>query len=293
MENSSLSYSFIKVLTEDKIRLSGLYQSGSKEKTAYIFIHGFMADFYSHDFYHSVSKRLKQQNQAVILAQNRGSGITSAFIRENKDGKTIGSFYERIEESHYDISAFVKYLLDEGYQSIGIIGHSLGTIKAVRYLFEGEYGDKITKLVLLAPFDKNGYMERKDPKNWREYFKTAQKFVLEGKGEELVPVPQFEDFAISYQTYVSWYDETDLGCMWDFYRKDYDFPILHRIKVPVKVILGEKDEFVDFPEFGESASSVMTAINKHVRDVETVLIPDCNHTFDDCEEVVAEEVANF
>jgi predicted alpha/beta hydrolase family esterase len=32
-------------------------------------------------------------------------------------------------------------------------GHSLGTFKIVRYLFEGKYADKINKLILLAPFD--------------------------------------------------------------------------------------------------------------------------------------------
>ena len=62
---------------------------------------------------------------------------------------------ELLEEAHLDISAWIKFLLDEGYQEIILQGHSLGTIKVIRYLFEGEYKNKISKLILLAPFEKH------------------------------------------------------------------------------------------------------------------------------------------
>ena len=42
----------------------------------------------------------------------------------------------------------------QGYSEFILAGHSLGTIKSVRYLFEGEYADTIRSLILLAPFDK-------------------------------------------------------------------------------------------------------------------------------------------
>lgn len=43
-------YDLIQVNTADNLKLTGLLSSGDKNKPAYIFIHGFTTDFYSHDF---------------------------------------------------------------------------------------------------------------------------------------------------------------------------------------------------------------------------------------------------
>lgn len=256
------NYNHIQVITNDKLKLNGLYKVGDKTKPVVVMIHGFTSDFYSHKFYHSISQKLESQGNAVILAQTRGTGIVTEFLKTDGSGEYIGSYYEKIEESHLDITAFIKFLLDEGYLEIILAGHSLGTIKAIRYLFEGEYKDKIKKLVLLAPFDKNAFMEVKAPNKWHEFVEIAKQKIAEGKGREIVPVPEYEDFAMSYQTFYSWYIQDDLSCIWDFYRNDYDFPTMKKINIPTKVIIGSKDEYLSYSGFGTTTESCMEVMKK-------------------------------
>ncbi len=283
-------YELIKAKTDDDLLLSGLYLPGSTEKTAYILIHGFTADFYSHNFYHTIAKKLKSNESALILAQTRGTGLHTEFIMPNGEGKYIGSFYEKIEESHLDISAFIKLLIAEGYENIGLIGHSLGTIKAVRYLFEGEFKNNISELILLAPFDKNAFMERKAPGQRSKFLSSAKEMIDSGHGQDIVPVPEYEDYPMSYDNYLSWYADDDMSNMWDFYREGYDFPILQKINLPVKVIIGENDEFATYPEFGETPAKALDIIKKHLKNCQTFLVSGSNHTYFGHEEEVADLV---
>ncbi len=287
------TYDLVQRFTKDNIKLSGLYCAGDKKKSACIFIHGYTTDFYSHNFYHSITDKLREQSNAIVLAQTRGTGVETEFIKSDGSGIFIGSYYEKLDEAHMDISTFIEFLTEEGYEDIVLIGHSLGTIKTVRYLFEGEYRDKISKLILLAPFDKNAFMEKKAPGKWHEFLEVAKKKIEDRKGKEIVPVPEYEDYPTSFDTFYSWYEQSDLNRIWDFYKKDYDFPFLQKIKMPVKAILGEKDEFVNYPNLEVSTKSSLEVIKKYIKNSETVLIPNSNHTFFGFEKEVANEVASF
>jgi pimeloyl-ACP methyl ester carboxylesterase len=286
-------YTLIQVATNDRLVLNGLYQPGDKDKTACVYIHGFVGDFYTHAFFHSIADALKQQGNAFILAQHRGTGLQTEFVKTDHDFAHIGSYYELLEDAHYDITAFIKFLQDEGYGKVVLIGHSLGTIKAVRYLFEGELKDQISALVLVSPFDKNVLMQIKAPDKWPDFVAKAKEMVDTGRGKEIVPVPEWEDFPLSYQTFYSWYHPSELGNLWDFYNPTYDFPALHKISVPVKAILGDKDEFVTYPQFNESAQSALNIIKQHIKDAQTTLIPGATHDYNGFEQQLAAEVQKF
>jgi pimeloyl-ACP methyl ester carboxylesterase len=289
----TMVYEHIQTTTQDGIRLNGLYVPGDKQKTACIFIHGFTTDFYSHPFYHAITQSLQAHSNAIVLGQNRGTGIQTEFLKIDGSEIYVGSFYEKLEEAHLDISAFIEMLIREGYRKFALIGHSLGTIKAVRYLFEGEYKQAISKLVLISPFDKNVFMELKAPGKWQEFVAIAKNNIDLGKGKEIVPVPEYEDFPMTFETFYSWYQPSDLNSAWDFYRKDYDFPVLQQITIPFKAILGEDDAFVNYPQFGETAQSALETIKKFAPLCETALIPNANHTFVGCENLMATEVSAF
>lgn len=286
-------YTLIQVSTEDELILNGLYQAGEKQKAACLFVHGFTGDFYSQPFFHAIAGALREQGNALVLAQHRGTGLHTEFLKVGGGDAQLGSYYERLEDAHLDITALVKFLKEEGYEKIVLMGHSLGTIKIVRYLFEGAFRSSVEKLVLLAPFDKNAFIVRKAGARWDEFLKAAHKKIAAGKGEEVVRVPEYEDFPLSYQTFYSWYQKDDLSCMWDFYRTDYDFPVLHKIEVPVLAILGERDQFVTYPEFNETAETALSIMKKHLPHAETLHLLDCNHTFKGQEEAVASATAAF
>jgi len=116
-----MTYEHIQVTTKDELILNGLFLTGDKYKEACIFVHGFTSDFYIHKLYHAIAKEMKVSGNALILAQNRGTGMHTEFMTSNSGWRYVGSFYEKIEEAHLDISAFVSYLLDQGYQKINLI----------------------------------------------------------------------------------------------------------------------------------------------------------------------------
>jgi pimeloyl-ACP methyl ester carboxylesterase len=287
------TYAHIQVTTEDGLLLSGLYKPGEQTKTAYIFIHGFTADFYSHAFYHAMTETLSAQGHAIILIQTRGSGLQSEVLTSTGGESYLGSYFEKIEDAHLDISAFAGFLREQGYDNIGLIGHSLGTIKAVRYLFKGEYAKQIETLILLAPFDKDAWMQRKFGQSWQPLVEQAKVKISEGKSREAVSVPEFEDFPMSYQTYVSWYHQSELSQMFNFYQPEYDFPALKKISIPTLVVLGSLDPFVIFPEFNESPESVLETFRRTIPTVQTALIENSGHTFHGHEEELQEVLRQF
>src|SRR5689334_141118 len=142
----------VQTTTKDNLILSGLYSFGDKNKEAIIFIHGFGTDFYTHKFPQEIGDALNSNQNAYVLAQNRGTGLFTEFVSGDRSkGIYLGSYYEKIDDAHLDISAWINYLKAEGYTKFILMGHSLGTIKSVRYLYEGDFANEISRLILLAP----------------------------------------------------------------------------------------------------------------------------------------------
>ena len=247
----------LQISTSDGLYLHGFYSPTEDKKTALLHIHGFEGNFYENSFIYSLIKETSQNNIAFLTVNTRGNNKITDFNTISGGYKTIGAWNELLEEAHLDISAWLKFLLDEGYQEIILQGHSLGTIKVVRYLFEGEYKDIISKLILLAPFEKH--------------------------------IPSSD---LSPQTFESWNNQSDLARVFDFSATDYDFPILKQIKIPTKIIVGEKDEYF-YPSNQNDFQRIMNLLLSHIPNSQGVFIPDTVHSYKPNEELMSKEVVGF
>lgn len=147
----------LQAATSDGLYLHGYYVPSDNKKIAVLHIHGFEGNFYENKFVHALINELEEKGIGFLTVNTRGNGRNTDF--NTVDGKIVrvGAQYELLEEANLDITAWLKYLLNEGYEEIVLMGHSLGTIKVVRYLYEGELKDKVNKLILLAPFDRKGF----------------------------------------------------------------------------------------------------------------------------------------
>jgi len=246
----------VQVSTSDGLYLHGYYSPSCDKKTALLHIHGSEGNFYENNFIYVLEKHLNENNIAFLTVNTRGNGLTTDFNTVNGKIKTIGTQKELLEEAHLDISAWIKFLIEEGYQEIILQGHSLGTMKVIRYLFEGEHKDKVKKLILLAPFEK-------------------------------VRLPE-----LSPETQESWAGSSDFARVFDFTSEDYDFPILKQIKIPTKIIVGEKDEYF-YPTNPNDFQKIMDLLLNHIPNSQGVFIPDAVHSFKPNEELMAKEVINF
>lgn len=267
----------IQIVTEDKLHLDGIYSDGSKEKPAILFIHGMFNNFQTPGFVKTLENRLHEKSFAFLATNNRGA--------------EEGSKYELLEEAHLDITSGIRFLLDKGYYQIILIGHSAGTIKAVRYLFEGSLKDKVIKLILIAPVDPLGGRIAHGRINIENFLAKASEKVGEGKGKELI-TSEFDHDILSYQTFISWYKRGDLGKMFEFCNEGYDFPILKKVGIPTKVIVGSNDEFF-YPSNPEKPEEAMSILLKNIPNSEGKIINNSDHGFNGFENELVMEILNF
>lgn len=281
----------LQVLTADGLYLHGYYVPSEDKKVGVLLIHGFEGNFYENNFIYALTDELEEKGIGFLTVNTRGNGKDTDFNTLKGKYERIGSRYELLEEAHLDITAWLKYLLDEDYKEIVLMGHSLGTLKAVRYLFEGKYKSKINKLILLSPFDKKGKMISSGRKDIERLLSKAQKMVDEGKGEELI-TPEFDENSLSYQTFISWYKQDDLGRMFEFCTPSYGFPILKQISIPTKIIVGTKDEYFHLsnPEHPEEA---MELLLKNIPNSKGKFIEGAVHSFKPHEDLMVKEVSDF
>lgn len=281
----------VQTTTSDKLYLHGYYSPSQDRKTCVLHIHGFEGNFYENNFVYVLEKTLRENNIGFIAVNTRGNGKDTDFNTTEGTYKRIGAWYEILEEAHLDITAWVKFLLADGVENIVLMGHSLGTMKVVRYLFEGEFKDKIAKLILLAPFDKKGMFLSMMKKDVSDLLDISQKMVDTGKGSE-IRSRDLGGNSVSYRTLLSWAKQDELGRMFEFCSKDYDFPILKGIKVPTLIVVGTKDQHFhqSNPEHPEEAVNILL---KNIPDSKGKLIDNAGHSFRGYEEVMAKEVASF
>jgi len=280
----------LQIATSDGLYLHGYYVPSEDKKVGILHIHGFEGNFYENNFVHILIDEMEKNNIGFLTVNTRGNGRDTDFNTTDGKYRKIGARYELLEESHLDITAWLKFLIEEGYKEIVLMGHSLGTIKAVRYLFEGELKEKVNKLILLAPFDKKGYMivQKLDTE---ELLLKAQKMVDEGNGDELI-TPEFGDGITSYKTFISWYKQDDLGRMFEFSSPNYDFPILKQIHIPTKIIVGSIDEYF-YPTNPEHPEEAMGLLLKNISNSKGKIVEGSVHSFRHHEDIMVKEVSSF
>lgn len=284
--------SLVQTVTSDKLLLQGYFDKGDKSKPVILHIHGYAGNFYENYFVHVLDEHLKGAGCSFLTGNTRGAEYVKDFnVKDAIDGVTIGARYELLEDAYKDIDAWIELISEAGYHNIVLQGHSLGTYKVVRYLSEGVHKDKIKKLILLAPFDKKGMMQTHTKIPLDELIGRATEIVNKGKGKEVVS-KDFETIDISYNTWLSWYKQDDLGRVFEFCSKDYKFPALKKIAIPTLMIVGSKDEYfyLSNPDHPEEAEAIF---KKYIPTVETVLIKNAQHTYKGFEDALVEKIGQF
>lgn len=288
-------FDLVKTTTQDGLILNGLYLKGDINKVAVIYIHGFEGDFFSHQFITTIAEEFRNQKFTFLSVQTRGTSQRSWFATKDGEGSYIGSHLETLDQARLDIDAWIAFLTNHGYSRVILAGHSLGTLKVVRYLYEGGMSDHVKKIILICPFDKNGQENLVTDGKWRSYVIKAKEMIDQGKGSEYIPVETdtpWEEVSMSYQTFYSWYFEDELGCMFDLYRRAYNFPILNKIRIPVHIIVGSRDEFfhrtnMDNPKEG------LEILIKNLKFGTGRMIGNATHNFRGYEEILVEEIVEF
>jgi pimeloyl-ACP methyl ester carboxylesterase len=110
---------------------------------------GVAANFYGSTMLEDLARPLLAAGSAVLWANTRGHDLVYTASSPNGTRRQ-GASYEIVDDCRYDLAAWCALLGERGYGRIGLIGHSLGAIKAT-YAAAKVAGLSVQRVVAVSP----------------------------------------------------------------------------------------------------------------------------------------------
>lgn len=187
----------VQVTTSDGVRLHGALElpatvasaespSDASPVDAWLCIHGTASNFYSASTLAALAPGLLAGGAAVLRANTRGHDIIctgpSAFGRS-----MLGAALERVDSSPLDLVAWIDFLAERGFARIGLLGHSMGAVKAV-FTLAAESAPSVAALVALSPprLSYSFFCSSPRAETFLQTFAEAQGLDRAGRGDELM-----------------------------------------------------------------------------------------------------------
>jgi pimeloyl-ACP methyl ester carboxylesterase len=125
-------------------------------------------------------------------------------------GRRLGAAYEVVDECRHDLAAWVNWLVEHGYSKIGLIGHSLGAVKAI-YALAIEPSPSIVCLVALSPprLSYSHFMASNQAAEFADTFRSAEHHVEAGRSGALMEVRVPLAFVVTAGGYVEKYGPSE------------------------------------------------------------------------------------
>jgi len=233
--------------TEDNLEHQGiLFEHENQEKKAkvVVFVHGAGSSFMDDRFPEELARQLTARGVAFFAANNRGHDVVSDVrMLDDSDIKTtvrLGHAYELFVDCMHDIASYINLVIDElGYESVILMGHSLGASKAAYYM--AETGDsRVCALVLASPPDIQGLL--KDAANPKRNESESG----EPSGNILLDKYRIK-FPVNPPTQKSFLGKRARANMFPFHNRRARFARLGKITVPILALYGTEDEPVVTP----------------------------------------------
>ncbi len=275
----------IRFKTKDNLKLQGLlYEPKQETNKAIIHVHGWIGNFYENTFIDSIANSALQKNIAFFTFNNRGAGIVTEFIRNDKR-ENIGSSLEIFEESIFDIEEAVNFMQKKGYKEIILQGHSLGCQKII-YRQNSKKDRRIKGLILLSPVNDVEFVSKKilGKSKYKKSIKIAKEMIQNGKGQDAVPGwMQFYPL-LSANMFIQVSDPASTsGKIFDYSGELIE---LKNIETPVLAIFGSKDNYQIEP--AEKLEFLKNTIG-----CSTFLMNNSDHWFTSHERVLAKNVLQW
>jgi alpha-beta hydrolase superfamily lysophospholipase len=280
--------------TADQIRLRGIIAWPQKPAyRALIFVHGLSSNFYHQvEIVKELAIRATELGWAAASFHNRGCEAVSSHRRydgtlpKGYSHHQAGQAHEIFTNCVHDLRAVVDFLKKEGIREVILIGHSTGCQKSVYYM--GTRPDKtVVGIVLLAPLnDRLGY-QRDLAKKLPRLVEKARSLVKAGKEHQLMG-----DKDIWYTDAQRFLSLAEKGSSEDIFPYDNPkdpFTTFSSVGVPMLIILGDKDEYLDRP-----AEEVLRVLRDKAKvPVGTSVVRGAFHNFTGFEKQVVADIVGW
>ena len=282
---------FIEFKATDNAILNGyLIKGNTNSKNILIEVHGMTSNCFKKRE-RIIGETVNKIGIDALSINTRGSEIAKYIKYTNGDKKIAGTAYEDINESYYDILGAIKYAIGLGYSNIYLQGHSLGATKIVySYLkmkkMKNAEIKNIKGIILLSLVDLPDIFNMYSNKKYVDYAIEKEK---NGELFDLMPNDAFFH-PISVKTYLQY---TKYNLDFDFARyneREYKFSELNMINVPLFMRWGNNNELIR-KDCKEQVEMMRKMIKNKQKDID--YIDGADHTYSDCELVLAKQVAAF
>jgi pimeloyl-ACP methyl ester carboxylesterase len=201
----------VQVMTRDGVRLDGTLQVSAEATPrqlpidSCLFIHGTGGSFYSSSLFDGFCERFIELGCAVLRVNTRGHDLMSTAVT-TQGGRRLGAAYEVVDECRHDLAAWIECLERRGFARIGLMGHSLGAVKAA-YTLASEAHRSTACLVALSPprLSYSHFSTSDKSAEFLETYRTAEEHVSAGRSATLMEVRVPLPFVVTAGGYVEKY----------------------------------------------------------------------------------------
>jgi pimeloyl-ACP methyl ester carboxylesterase len=273
----------VEIETPKRVHLNGLWFGEKGAERVIIWVHGLGSSLFGKT---AIFDHLVTKDTAVLSFNNRGhDNVASAT--QGKKRILAGAAHEVFTDCIDDIEGAVRFAKGTGAKEIFLAGHSTGCQKSIYWA--AKRGEGVTGIILLAPIsDRSAEIHQHGTSKVERALRVARTLVKRGKKHELLP-PGIWHGTFDAQRFLSLCSlesEEEIFPYWD---KNRVPKTLRKVKLPILVLLAEKDEFNDRP-----AKKMMDWFATHVRNWKgIVIIKNVPHSFKGGEDWVARHIGIF
>jgi pimeloyl-ACP methyl ester carboxylesterase len=251
---------------------------GGRAKLPVVWMHGFTGRFYEPHAV-AIARRLAERGHVFLSGNNRGHHL-GASITNLRGGEDLlgGGWWETLEDSAFDYSAWVAFAVALGFPRVVLAGHSLGAVKLVQYLASTQ-DERVAAAVSASGPAFIGRRMRAAT----EHIALAERMVAEGRGRDLLP-PDPTGRITSAQTFAA---RARLNL--DVFGLDRDDAPIGAIRCPLLFVLGSEE-----PEIATRAEIPLLERNaRSSSGVETLYVEGADHVYHNCELAVANGIGDW
>src|SRR5690606_29153178 len=136
----------------------------------------------------NLADALLERGVAALRVNTRGHDAVS--IAHTRDGgRRLGAAFEIVDACRADLAAWIDHAVKLGYPRIGVLGHSLGAVKAI-YAMEAEPHDAVARVLAVSPprLSHAWFLESERGEEFSRTCAEAQRLVESGGEQSLMDV---------------------------------------------------------------------------------------------------------
>ena len=264
----------INVQTPRGLILKGAMWGDTSMDTVVIMMSGICSNVFQNELLPEAGKVLSENGIAFIAGQTMDA-FSFISYSNTKTGKqtTTGVVTDDFSMSYEDVESYVKYAKDLGFKKIILAGHSLGSNRVIHYL-ANTADDYVNNFIISAPVDLRHFFDIIPDKEI--YLETAQKFVDEGRGKDILPFAFMGFSPMTANTLLAFYNAENLkNC--PVISDDGETRSLSQMKVNGAFIIGACDSMTN-----KNAEGFIRKINSYCKNPKKnriVVVPNASHIY--------------